>query len=257
MNNQLGKHWLLLRGLTRETAHWGDFIAIMQNQFPSAHIHTLDLPGAGRLNSQICPATISEIMESVRHSAFKQDLLQKPLTILALSLSGMVCWEWLLKYPDDLCGAVLVNTSFAGLSPFYRRFRWQNFGKLANIFLQKNIYDRESAIIQLVSNRLSQDAEIRREWHNIQLQHPVSLNNGLRQIIAAARYRPKPDKPKHPVLLINSLGDQMVAQTCSTDIQNQWQLEMRTHPWAGHDLGLDDGDWLANQLKAWVTTQNH
>jgi hypothetical protein len=38
-------------------------------------------------------------------------------------------------------------------------------------------------------------------------------------------------------------------------IQQQWQLELRTHPNAGHDLTLDAGDWVAMQLKDWQSKQ--
>jgi len=35
-------------------------------------------------------------------------------------------------------------------------------------------------------------------------------------------------------------------------IQKQWQLELRSHPSAGHDLTLDAGDWVVMQLKDWL-----
>jgi hypothetical protein len=32
----------------------------------------------------------------------------------------------------------------------------------------------------------------------------------------------------------------------------KWHLELHTHPWAGHDLTVDDGAWVALQLQDWV-----
>ncbi|MGZ4998807.1 MAG: alpha/beta fold hydrolase [Methylomonas sp.] len=256
MNKPLGQNWLLLRGLSRESAHWGDFIPLMQATFPSASITALDLPGTGEFYRQTSPNSIAGITKIVRRQAREQGLLQKPATIVALSLGGMVAWEWLQKYPDDLNGAVLINTSFASLSPFYLRLRWQSYREFAKVMLQTNIYRRELAILQLVSNRRDQDKKNASEWSNIQTLRPMGISNGLRQIIAAASYKPLDQKPQQPVLLLTSRGDRLVAPKCSEAIHKQWQIEMHTHPWAGHDLSLDDDAWLAEQLKNWVAAQS-
>lgn len=252
MNNKLGQNWLLLRGLSREAAHWGEFAALMQEAFPSARIHMLDLPGTGRFHSHSSPDNIPDITDIVRRQALEQGLLEQPLTILALSLGGMVAWEWLQKFPDDINGAVLVNTSFASLSPFYQRLRWQSYTKFAQVLTQNSTYRRELSVVRLVSNRRDQDHKIASQWEKIQAERPVSLKNSLRQIMAAASYKPAISKPRQPVLLLNSRGDRLVAPICSEAIHRQWQIELHTHPWAGHDLSLDDGVWLAQQLKNWA-----
>lgn len=252
MNKKSGQNWLLLRGLSRESAHWGKFIGLMHATFPAAKIHTLDLPGTGRFYRSASPDTISAIMESVRQEALELGILKQPITILALSLGGMVAWEWMHKYPGDVNGAVLVNTSFASLSPFYRRLHWHSYGKFVRIMLESDLYTRELGIVRLVVNRRNHDECIAEEWLEIQQERPVSIKNSLRQITAAARYKPSVDKPEQPVLLLNSRGDRLVSPTCSEAIHKHWQIELNTHPWAGHDLSLDDGDWLANQLKDWV-----
>src|SRR5574341_206136 len=99
MDSVLGQNWLLLRGLSREAAHWGDFVPLLQSAFPSAHISTLDLPGTGCLYRHISPTDMQAIAENVRRQALTAGLLQRPATVLALSLGAMVTWEWLLKYP--------------------------------------------------------------------------------------------------------------------------------------------------------------
>ena len=249
-------HWLLLRGLSREAAHWGKFIAQMQTALPNTQITTLDLPGAGRYYSDKSPCTIPEISAIVHRQARLAGLLEKPVTILALSLGGMVAWEWLLNYPQGLHGAVLVNSSFANLSPFYQRLRWQNYGRFAQLLWQTDVYRRELAILQLVCNQREFDEIRAAEWSQIQTERPVSLKNSLRQIYAAVNYKPGTDRPRQPILLINSRGDRLVAPACSEAIQKKWDMELYTHPWAGHDLCLDDGAWLANRLKDWQEGQS-
>ncbi|MGD0958382.1 MAG: alpha/beta hydrolase [Methylomonas sp.] len=247
-----GQNWLLIRGLSREAAHWGGFLSTLQTVFPAADIHTLDLCGAGEYYPLTCPGNITEITEIARQNALDKGFLSKPLTLVALSLGGMVAWEWLQKYPLDLEGAALINTSVAGLSPFHQRLRWQSYQALAGILLKKNLYERELAIIRLVSNCREHDETTVENWLQIQIKRPVSPSNSLRQIMAAASYKPASVKPLQPVLLINSQGDRLVAPTCSKAIQSKWRLELRTHPWAGHDISLDDGVWLANRLKEWA-----
>jgi len=193
---------------------------------------------------------------TVRQHAINQGLLKEPVTLLALSLGGMVAWEWLLTHPKEVEGAVLVNTSFANLSPFYQRLRWQSYGHFARILLQTHVHRRELAILQLVCNGRELDESRTAEWLQIQTQRPVSLKNSFRQIFAAANYKPGADRPKQPILLLNSRGDRLVAPACTEAIQKKWRLELFTHPWAGHDLSLDDGVWLAQRLKNWSDAQS-
>ncbi|MGZ5054059.1 MAG: alpha/beta fold hydrolase [Methylobacter sp.] len=289
MNKTLGQNWILLRGLARESGHWGDFIPVLQSAFPEARITLLDLPGTGCFFQEKSPSSIKAIADSVRRHAFDQGLLQQPATILALSLGAMVAWEWMRRYPEDICGAVLMNTSFADVNPFYQRLRWQSYRDFIALAMTRNLHKRESGILQLTSNRrnISMDGvyatdqsgtgvaidrdgvyaasqsgtgaahrkQITHAWERIQTERPISLKNSLRQMLAAARYRPDDTKPRQPILLLNGLGDRLVAPSCSESIHKKWQLELRRHLWAGHDLTLDDGAWVVLQLKDWIAAE--
>ncbi len=252
MNNSVGKNWILLRGLARESGHWGAFVPQLQAAFPDATINLLDLPSTGRFYLDVSPSNIPAIVEQVRHQAFALDLLKQPVTLLALSLGGMVAWEWLRSYPEDICTATLINTSFSNLSPFYQRLRWQIYRDFIVIVMTRDIYQREAHIMRLTSNRQYQDDRLPFEWQKIQQERPISLINSVRQIIAAARYKPSGIKPHQPVLLLNGSQDRLVSPACSEAIQQHYQLELRRHPWAGHDLTLDDSDWVIAQLQTWL-----
>lgn len=269
MNKTIGQNWILLRGLARESAHWGDFVPLLQSAFPDAKITPLDLPGTGCFYREPSPCTIKAITDNVRRHALERDFIQQPATILALSLGAMVAWEWMRSYPEDICGAILMNTSFADLSPFYQRLRWQSYKDFAALTMTRDIHKRESGILQLVSNRryiardgvyaanqsgtsAAQDERTSQAWAKIHNERPISLNNSFRQIIAAASYRPGDIKPKQPVLLLNGQGDRLVAPACSEAIHKKWRLELHRHPWAGHDLPLDDGTWVVERLQDWV-----
>lgn len=263
MNKALGQNWILLRGLARESGHWGDFVPLLQAAFPNARITLLDLPGAGCFYQETSPSSIKAITDSVRRHAFEQGLLHRPATILALSLGAMVAWEWMRRYPEDICGAALMNTSFADISPFYQRLRWQSYKDFAALFMTRNLRKRELGILQLTSNRRSYAAsqagtgaarheQVALAWEKIQIERPISLKNSFRQIKAAASYRPGDIRPKQPILLLNGLGDRLVSPACSEAIHKKWNLKLRRHQWAGHDLTLDDGAWVVSQLKDWL-----
>ncbi len=253
--SDLGHHWLLLRGLARESAHWGEFPQRLQQCFPTAHLHTLDLPGTGQFYQQPSPKTISAITATVRQQAFEQGLLRQPVTLLAVSLGGMVAWEWLQQHPQEIAGASLINTSFATLNPFYQRLRWQSLAELAGILTERDRYRRELKIVGLVSNRPAYYQQTAGDWQKIQSLRPISARNSLRQIIAAAQFKPGLERPAVPILLLNGRGDRLVAPECSHAIHRQWQLELESHPWAGHDLTLDAPDWVAEKLTDWVESQ--
>jgi pimeloyl-ACP methyl ester carboxylesterase len=252
MNKELAQNWLLLRGLARESAHWGTFVPLLQSTFPDAQVTQLDLPGTGCFHQETSPGTIKAITDTVRRYALANGFIQQPVTILALSLGAMVAWEWMRSYPEDICGATLMNTSFADLSPFYQRLRWQNYRDFVALTMTRDVHNRESGLLHLVSNRRDQDEQITLAWEKIQNERPMSLKNSFRQIIAAATYRPGDIKPQQPVLLLRGLGDRLVAPVCSEAIHKKWNLELRSHIWAGHDLTLDDGAWVTLQMKDWV-----
>jgi pimeloyl-ACP methyl ester carboxylesterase len=252
MNKAIGQNWILLRGLARESAHWGAFVPLLQSTFPDAQITLLDLPGTGCFYQEASPGTIKAITDKVRRHALGNGLIQHPVTLLALSLGAMVAWEWMRSYPDDICGASLMNTSFADLSPFYQRLRWQSYKDFVALVMTRDLHNRESGILRLTSNRRNQNEQTIQAWEEIQHERPISLNNSFRQIIAAASYRPGDIKPEQPILLLNGQGDRLVSPACSEAIHKKWNLELCHHPWAGHDLTLDDGAWVALQLKDWV-----
>jgi len=49
--------------------------------------------------------------------------------------------------------------------------------------------------------------------------------------------------------------DQLVNVKCSLKLAQYWQCDIRLHPTAGHDLPLDDGVWVAKQVKDWINLQ--
>jgi pimeloyl-ACP methyl ester carboxylesterase len=243
--------WLLLRGLTRETAHWGGFVDALQRALPQARIMALDLPGNGQLHAMPSPPTIAAMVDWCRTELARRGV-RGPVHLLAMSLGAMVAAEWACRAPQEVAGAVLINTSFAPLSPFYRRLRPRNFPRLLRLALGAGPAAWEQAILELTSNRAAERAGVLPVWTATRLQRPVRALNALRQLLAAAHYRVRPQAPAVPLLLLGSEQDRLVDVRCTLAAAQRWGSAVRLHPWAGHDLPLDDPDWVIAQLRDWL-----
>jgi alpha-beta hydrolase superfamily lysophospholipase len=56
-----------------------------------------------------------------------------------------------------------------------------------------------------------------------------------------------------PVLVLNGAADRLVDPRCSRALAARWGAELHVHPHAGHDLPLDEPEWLVDRLVEWST----
>jgi hypothetical protein len=82
---------------------------------------------------------------------------------------------------------------------------------------------------------------------------PVSLVNLLRQILAASTFRLRKPIAQEKVLLLASTQDKMVSSRCSRDLARTHKFQLIMHPTAGHDLPVDDPDWVIKKIQAALT----
>ncbi|MNZ38116.1 2-succinyl-6-hydroxy-2,4-cyclohexadiene-1-carboxylate synthase [compost metagenome] len=241
--------WILLRGLTRESGHWGEFPAQLARHLPDARILTLDLPGNGALHREASPLRVASMVVACRTQLAALGI-DGPVHLLAMSLGAMVALAWAAAHPAQVAGCVLINTSFAGISPFYRRLRPTSYPTLLGVLARADAHAREAAILRLTSRRA--DPAVLDAWVALRQRHPVTPRNALRQLAAAARFRLPQQRPAVPLLLLSGAGDALVDPRCSADLAAHWQLPHVQHPGAGHDLPLDDGPWLAERIATWL-----
>lgn len=126
--------WILLRGLTRESAHWGTFADDFQNAWPQARVVALDLPGNGQLHARQSPLSVQGMVAACRAELARQGV-HPPFRLFAMSLGAMVATEWARTAPAEIWGCVLVNTSFRTFSPFFHRLRPRNYAALLGLAL--------------------------------------------------------------------------------------------------------------------------
>ncbi len=246
--------WVLLRGLTREARHWGDFPQRLGAAFPGAPVICLDLPGNGRLNAQSSPGSV-EGMADFCHAELVRQGIASPCRVLAMSLGAMVAVAWAQRHPQDLAAAVLINTSLRPFSPWFRRLRPANYPRLLRLFaLPVSERVMEAAILRMTTRRVADPDAVIAQWLQWRRENPVSRQNALRQLSAAVRYRAPWVRPLSRLLLLSSECDALVHVDCSHRLASQWNAPLVLHPSAGHDLPLDDPSWVLEQLGSRLDT---
>jgi pimeloyl-ACP methyl ester carboxylesterase len=243
-------HWILLRGLARESAHWGKFPEALLAQFPGATVQLIDLPGVGENQHEKSPWHISGIAQSVRNKAQLSE--DRECYIIAISMGAMVAMEWLKEHPTGIHGAIFMNTSLNLFSPIWERLRPQNYGRLVRIALGVPVRERERLILEMTTNLADLEALLP-EWVAIAEKRPISLKTTMAQLIAAAGFAGSLEPPPRPILLLRSLADKFVGCGASEKISKAWSVPLVTHPSAGHDLPLDDAPWVAEQIARFLS----
>lgn len=247
--------WILLRGLTRESRHWGPFVAQFQHALPGSRLVALDLPGNGRYNQLTSPLRVQDMVEHCR-AELALGNIDPPYHVLAMSLGAMVAVAWAQAYPQEVVANVLINTSMRPFSAFYQRLRPRNYAALLNLVLSGAAPERwERTLLSITSNRAIDDVLPR--WLALREDKPVSRVNTLRQLVAATRFRASSVKPLAATLVLASAQDHLVSPDCSRALARRWQCELRVHASAGHDLPLDDGPWVATQVREWLMARSH
>ena len=246
--------WVLLRGLMRETRHWGEFPLLLQNATGARNVVTLDFPGNGRMHGQASPDNVAEMANHCR-SQLTQLGYAPPYSVLALSLGAMAAVEWSSRHPAEIDRLVLINTSLAPHNPFYQRLRPANYPALLRFLIPGSPSRREELILRLTSTlgrSELQRAKLLEQWTSYASECPVTRSNILRQLRAAISYRAARTKPPVPVLFLAAQQDRLVNVKCSQTLARLWGCPIGLHPVAGHDLPLDDGFWVAQRVKEWL-----
>ena len=243
----------LLRGLVREKEHWGEFKKLIHLYFPEANIITPEIQGVGEFVDQISPNNFRDMVQFMRQKNQEYFHSNSNNIIIAMSLGGMMIKQWLEMYPQDFKKVILINTSFKGINPISKRLRILTLLNFIKIFISRNINNRERSIIKIVSNLNKDNEEIIKSWVAIQKKRPVSKKSFINQIKAALNFKTNKNWPKEiPLLILASKKDKLCHYSCSEKLSKLWQGEFHLHSSAGHDLPLDDGEWLLKKIKNWI-----
>lgn len=248
--------WVLLRGLTREARHWGDFAERLARALPGSasaatRVLALDLPGNGAFCREASPATVGAMAGFAREQ-LRQRGIAPPYSLVAMSLGAMVAADWAQRYPQEIERLVLVNTSMRPLGRASERLRPGNWLPLALVAVRWGDAEHAERVIHRITcNRAASLEQDIAAWTRIRQDAPVSIANAWRQLKAAAASS-MAAPPACPALVLSSAADHLVHPRCSARLAQAWQAAHHVHPWAGHDLPHDDADWVCRRIAGWV-----
>lgn len=242
-------NWILLRGLTREKSHWGNFLQALRQASPGSQIFCLDHPGVGTENNRLSPLSIAGITDDLRErwrKTFSKAKLGDWICV-GHSLGGMVALDWQERYSKDFVGAVLLNTSSRGIAPLWKRVSPNALASFAQIAAARDIETRERLVLALTSNLQKGNKKILADWVEFAKTRPLHWQTPARQLTAASMFKAR-FPARVPLLFLYSKADRLVHYTCSQELARRFGAEMREHKRAGHDLALDDPDWVVEGL---------
>lgn len=231
-------NWLLLRGLVRERRHWGDFPERLAAR-TGAEVRTIDLPGVGTERHRPTPTSIAAIVDDLR-ARFPE----RGWGLMAPSLGGMIALRWAEVYPEDFARVVVCNTSARDLAgPFQRFSPVAVWTALSGVFTRDRVA-RERRILALVSNTGAPQAET---FARYAIEAPIPPRVLVRQLWAASRAR-APQSLRVPLLVLASDGDRLCSPVASRRLAQRLDAPIMVHPTAGHDLPLDDPEWVIERM---------
>lgn len=246
--------WLLLRGLGREQRHWYDFPSRLREVVAPEPVYSLDLAGAGTERGRVPLPSVPWLARDIARRALAAtsgggggDARTKgSWHILGLSLGGMVALELAWLWPERVIHTLVINAS-CSLSPLSSRLMPAAVWGLGRTLVARGSAQREAQVLSLTSALpAARRAEVARQAASFAAPSPLSL---LSQLCAAARFSPPPAGSVRPALaFLGSRGDRLVSAACSRALAGCYGAPYEEHPWAGHDLTLDDPDWVCERV---------
>lgn len=244
-----GVTWVLLRGLGREAGHWADVPQKLARATGSGRVLTPDLPGAGVLYEQSSPLLVPAIARAVRAALFAQTQPHS-LYLVGLSLGSMVALSWAQQWPSEVRGLALISASVGSLCPPWWRCRPAALAAFGRVAWSRNGAEREANVLRLSSGNAKAQANALAPWTALAASRPVSRVNLARQLLAAARFRPHLAPLPIPTVVLAGQRDRIVDLRCALKLAHALAAPVMVHPTAGHDVPLDEPDWLVQQLVA-------
>ncbi|WP_374433847.1 alpha/beta fold hydrolase [Inhella sp.] len=250
----LPRNWVLLGGVGRECARWPEAPQVLLQQLrrlePASQLRLLDLPGTGRRWQERSPSHAGELVDGLRE---RVQNLEGPIGLVTSSVGAALATEWARRHPQDLAALVLVSPVLRPFTPLLRAVRPSLWPTLAALLMgRRSPWALDERLFASTTNLRADVIGLDSEWRRLRDEHPVKLRNVWAQGLAVWRYEASRRRPHGRVLLLAGRADQWFDWRISQAISRAWGAALRVHPEAGHDLLLDDPDWVARSLAEWL-----
>jgi pimeloyl-ACP methyl ester carboxylesterase len=240
--------WYLIRGLGRESRHWFAFDDALATA-TGVPVVSVDLPGTGTKRSQPCPLSVERIARDLEIATSPGSTVG----IIGISFGGMVALEAANFHGLRVSHLVLINSS-SRLSPTVDRLQPVGMLRFAQAIKERDPHRREEMIYALTTTTSpSMLQHYATQAARIAQTAPVSRSTAVRQLLAAARYWPKPVSAR--CLVLAGARDRVVSPLCSATLATFLRGPLVTHPTGGHDLPAEDPAWITSRVRRWLTSR--
>ena len=106
---------------------------------------------------------------------------------------------------------------------------------------------QEELILQITSNKYLRNSHYLKSFVQFADNYKTTKLNFFRQLLLAMNIKIE-NKSKKPLFVFASTNDRLVSVACSKAIAKNLAGEEIIHPTAGHDLPLDEPEWLSEML---------
>lgn len=237
------KHFVLIRGLGRESQHWGEFPNYLERA-TQGKVYCVDLPGTGKRLKDPSPFDLSLIVDHVR----AVHTLPQTFSLVGISFGGMIALNWAERFPKEVENLVLINSSASNLSGVLKRLTPSAIRKLLKFGFIKDAGHREALVLDMITNHPQDKEKILRHFTGIATDRPVRYLTYLSQLYCARSFHAP--KPQARALVLRSLADKLCDPSCSEALAKHLNATLKSHPSAGHDLPLDDPQWVSAEIAA-------
>lgn len=247
---------LLIRGLSRQQGHWGEFPKCLEREFEKQGLEFKiafeDLPGFGKRHQQTSPSNIAKIAELLVPTLEKLSIeSHQKIHLVGISMGGMVAMELAGRFPEYCESLVMINSSVKPVARFYQRLRPKAYPAFLKAWFHPFMRESERQILKISSENRIHDEILLDNWLELRKNNPPSRIAAIKQLIAASRFEAPSRPPINKVLLVASKNDHVASYLCTVNLANYWQVESVIHETAGHDLALDEPEWLARVCLDW------
>ncbi len=239
-------NWIFVRGLSRGSVHWGDFVEIFKKMNPDARAEFLEIPGNGYLSKEVSPTSPYDLINVLLQ---KSEIIKsnEPYNLCGISLGGMIVLKWAELFPKNIQRVIVINSSLAQFSNFKQRLLPQNYLKMINGLMKRDVFEREKTILDITSNYQANIDKYLLRFSEFAKENRVRNSNFFRQLFLAKNIFIK-NKIDAKIYFIGSAQDKLVDIQCSKNLAAFFKAKLIIHPTAGHDLPLDEPLWLAEQI---------
>jgi pimeloyl-ACP methyl ester carboxylesterase len=158
----------------------------------------------------------------------------------------MMALQWADLFPNELASIILINTSDGRLSSPHERLNLKNYRKILKALRHmRDPISFELNLIEMIAQNLKNKEEVAKTFAKAT---PTTLANLTRQLMAASTFRLPKKRPDVPALILAGREDAFVNPVCTKRIAKEFDLPVEWHPTAGHDIPLENPDWVNEKI---------